>query len=187
MSNALQLDVKLEGEVEKKSKRFAAKYPKLVRRTLGGLGTPLRNKFIKTVQVKGGRSGVPAWANHNRLTMYLDNSVSRMFGRYAERYHMRFRARRNTLTVGWFGAAVERMEELQESKQTAWDKGQRQSLYIRLGKLGFNADESRAIVSQGYNRPARPMTEPFTQHETPWVRNQLIARIQKAIDKEIGR
>jgi len=169
--------LEFRGDEYRELSRLERSVPKTFRAAHGIAANRAAN-VLRNVMQRGGNEkyGVPAFAARQWLTLAIRGAKSRAGGVLAERRRIvRFR-RGAGQVIGWPDRLAAWASCYQDAVRRPAPVGERRGLYVRYGRrLGG------AKVPTWYEKPARPVIDPFTDY----LKDAFPGYVRAAFEKKV--
>lgn len=141
-------------------------------RACGQAASVFRRKLRAVLMHGGGRDGVPKLKG--RAWGFPAGGRAILQGRSVDlRTRVRAWRRGRLQFIGWPGRLGDWVGEVLEAERRAWTSGER----------SWVAKRSRSLLRGGYNRPARPVMEPFAQFVAQHLRDYIAGAANRLLEK----
>jgi len=169
-----------------KWRAMAKRYPKEARRAWNGVTLRAKNSLAKTVGVRGGRHGVPTWAETSVITRSLVGRTQ-AGGKIADpRVIVRYK-NGDSQFIGWPDGVEKYAMAIQTDESRPFSDEEKIRFTNRMRQRGMSRPLIRDMLRTVYSRPARNTIDPFLNYEFPKMGPDLIKRTERAIAKAIAK
>lgn len=163
---------------------LSRQFPTEARRAWNGATLRMKNTLAKTIGVRGGRSGVTAWARTNPITQQLTGRQLAGNKIADPRVIVRYKVG-DSQFIGWPSRVEKYATAIQTEEHRPFSRNERLRFYARMRQRGMSSRNIREMLRTVYSRPSRDTVEPFMVHEFPTLGPDLMKRTERAIAKTL--
>jgi len=182
----IQVALEFTGESKRHLAQLERETPKTFRAALNAASNHARNRLRKILREGGGHYGVPRFAAHHPMTTLLHPGC-RMFGLLANKYNIVRYRKGDGQVIGWVdgGNGTGNLSGWASSMQGAaryeFIEWQKSALHRNNPALkGYK-------IPSYYDRPSRPVIDPFAAHLQRSFPSMVLGEFNKAVARRLKK
>lgn len=177
----IQVRLEFTGESYRTLSRLERETPRTFRAAQRAAATRAQNRLRKVMRQGGGVYGVPSFAPLNSLTIQIGRYTGPIGGVLAEKDKIVKFRNGDGWVIGWPDRLAGWAGGWQRSEKYLFNDVQRRWMHINHRSL------DGVKLPAYYDRPARPIIDPFTQHLADWFPGEVIAQFERKVKNLLKR
>lgn len=169
----IQVQLEFACDAYRTLSRLERETPKTLRSAARGAATRAQNRLKKLMRVGGGVYGVPSFAPLSAMTVAIGRYTGTIGGVLAGKDKIVKFKNGDGWVIGWPDRLAGWAGGWQRAEKYLFDA--RQKAWLHIDKPGLNGFH----IPDYYDRPARPIIDPFTQHLADWFPGEVIAQFER--------